>query len=66
MTFDRLGGDVLLQILGKNKTVRFFPEKINLFERKDLEDKPKDYLLGLDGRLQEGLRKKRGLAICAL
>jgi hypothetical protein len=52
--------------LEKNKTVRFFPEKINLFERKDLEDKPKDYLLGLDGRLQEGLRKKRGLAICAL
>ena len=50
----------------KYKTVRFFPEKINLLDRKDLEDKPKDCLLGLDGRLQEGLRKKCGLAICAL
>ena len=33
-----------------------------LFERKDHEDKPKDYLIGLDGKLQVGLRKKCGLA----
>ena len=33
---------------------RFFTErKNNLFERKYTEDKPKDYLLGIDGRLQE-------------
>ena len=27
------------------------PEKINLFERKDTEDKTKDYFLGIDTRL---------------
>ena len=40
---------------------KFYPEKINLFERKDTEDKPKDYLLGIDGRLQEVFRTKLGL-----
>ena len=40
---------------------KFYPEKINLFERKDTEDKPKDYLLGIDGRLQEVLSAKLGL-----
>ena len=36
-------------------------EEINLYERKGLGETPKDYLLGVDGRLQEGLRAKLGL-----
>ena len=40
---------------------KFYPEKINLFERKDIEDKPKDYFLGIDGRLQELFGAKLGL-----
>ena len=32
---------------------KFYREKINLFEKKDTEDKPKDYLLRINGRLQE-------------
>ena len=40
---------------------KFYPEKINLFERKDTEDKPKDFLQGIDGRLQEVFRAKLGL-----
>ena len=42
---------------------KFYPEKINLFERKDTEDKPKDYLLGADGRLQEVFRAKNRLVL---
>ena len=43
------------------KSAKFFPEGINLYERKGLGGTPKDYLLGVDGRLQEGLRAKLGL-----
>ena len=32
----------------------FFIERIIFFKRKYTEDKPKDYLLGIDCRLQEG------------
>ena len=37
--------------------------KMNGFERKDTgdENKPKDYLLGIGGRLQEVFRAKLGL-----
>ena len=41
---------------------KFYPEKINLFKRKDTEDTPKDYLLGINDRLQEEFRAKLGLA----
>ena len=30
---------------------KFYPERINLFERKDIEYKTKGYLLGIDNRL---------------
>ena len=33
----------------------------NLYERKGLDGTPKDYLLGIDGRLKEGQREKLGL-----
>ena len=34
---------------------------IKLYERKGLEGTPKDYILGIDRRLKEGLRAKLGL-----
>ena len=40
---------------------KFYPERINLFERKETEDKSKDFLLGINGRLQEVFRAKLGL-----
>ena len=42
---------------------KLYPEKMNRFERKDTGDgdKPKDYLLGIGGRLQEVFRAKLGL-----
>ena len=40
---------------------KFYPEKINHFERKDTNDKSKDCLLGIDSRLQEVFRAKFGL-----
>ena len=39
---------------------KFYAEKINLFVKKDTEDKPKHYLLGIDCRLQL-FRAKLGL-----
>ena len=38
-----------------------WPHRINLYERKGLEGTPKDYLLGIDRRIKEGLREKLGL-----
>ena len=43
------------------KSSKFFTEGINPYERKGLRGTPKDYLLRVDGRLQEGLRAKLGL-----
>ena len=47
------------------KTIKDYDQilsrKISLFERKDTEDKPRDYLLGINGRLQEVFRVKLGL-----
>ena len=40
---------------------KLYPEKINLFERKDTEDETKDYFLGIDNRLKEVFRGKLGL-----
>ena len=42
---------------------KLYPEKMNRFERKDTGDgdKPKDYLLGIGGRLKEVFRAKLGL-----
>ena len=37
---------------------KILSRKINRFEKKDTGDKPKDYLLGIDGRLQEVFRAK--------
>ena len=49
-------GDGLTQVLESVKSAKFFPEEINLYERKGLGGTPKDYLLGVHGRLQEGFR----------
>ena len=38
-----------------------YPEKISIFERKDTEDNPKDYLPGIDERLQEVFSAKLGI-----
>jgi len=38
-----------------------WPHRINLYKRKGLEGTPKEYLLGIDVRLREGLRAKLGL-----
>ena len=54
-------GDGLTKVLESVKSAKFFPEGINLYERKGLRGTPKDYLLGVDERLQEGLRAKLGL-----
>ena len=54
-------GDGLTKVLENIKSAKFFPEGINLYKRKGLRGTPKDYLLGVDGRLQEGLRAKLGL-----
>ena len=43
------------------KTAKFYPERINLYERKGRGGTPKVHLLGIDGRLKEGLREKLGL-----
>ena len=40
---------------------KFYPKRINLFERKDTDDKPKDFLQRIDGRLEEVFRAKLGL-----
>ena len=40
---------------------KFYPERIKIFERKDTEDKPKDFLKVIDGRMQEVFRAKLGL-----
>ena len=58
-------GDGLTQVLESVKSAKFFPEEIILYERKGLGETPKDYLLGVDGRLQEGLRAKLGLQLYA-
>ena len=53
-------GDGLTKVLESVKSAKFFPEGINLYQRKGLRGTPKDYLLGVDGRLQEGLKAKLG------
>ena len=58
---DKLGKDGLTEVMDSVKTAKFYPERINLYERKGLGGTPKDYLLGIDGRLKEGLREKLGL-----
>ena len=57
---DKLGKDGLTEVMDSVKTAKFYPERINLYERKGLGGTPKDHLLGIDGRLKEGLRKKLG------
>ena len=58
---DKLGKDGLTEVMDSVKTAKFYPERINLYERKGLGGTPKDYLLDIDGRLKEGLREKLGL-----
>ena len=58
---DRLGKDDLTEVMDSVKTAKFYPERINLYERKGRGGTPKDHLLGIDGRLKEGLREKLGL-----
>ena len=58
---DRLGKDGLTEVMDSVKTAKFYLERINLYERKALGGTPKDHLLGIDGRLKEGLREKLGL-----
>ena len=58
---DRLGKDGLTEVMDSVKTAKFYPERINLYERKGRGGTPKDHLLGIDGRLKEGLREKLGL-----
>ena len=60
---DKLGKDSLTEVMDSVKTAKFYPERINLYERKGLGGTPKDYLLGIDGRLKEGQREKLGLQI---
>ena len=48
---NKLGKDGLTKVVESVKTAKFYPERINLYERKD-------YLLGRDERLKEGLRAK--------
>ena len=60
---DRLGKDGLTEVMDSVKTAKFYPERINLYERKGLGGTPKDHLLGIDGRLKKGLRAKLESAI---
>ena len=50
---DKLGKDGFTKVLKSFQTAKFYPEK-----RKGMEGTPKDYLLGQDRRLKEGLRAK--------
>ena len=58
---NKLGKDGLTHELESVKAAKFFPERINLYERREVGGSPKDYLLGVDGRLQENLRARLGL-----
>ena len=58
---EKLGKEGLTEVMDSVKTAKFYPERINLYERKGLCGTPKDYFLGIDGRLKEGLREKLGL-----
>ena len=58
---EKLGKEGLTEVMDSVKTAKFYPERINLYERKALGGTPKDHLLGIDGRLKEGLREKLGL-----
>ena len=54
-------GDGLTKVSEIVKSAKFFPVGINLYKRKGIGGTPIDYLLGVDGRLQKGLRAKLGL-----
>ena len=58
---NKLGKDGFTKVLENVKSAKLFPERISLYERKELGGTPKDYLLGVDGRLPKGLRAKLGL-----
>ena len=60
---DRLGKDGLTEVMDSVKTAKFYLERIKLYERKGLDGTPKDYLLGIDGKLKESLRENLGLQI---
>ena len=53
----------LTEVVESVKTVKFYPERINLYKRKGQGGTPKDCLLGTDGRLKKGLRAKLESAI---
>ena len=58
---DKLVKDGLTELLESFKTAKFCPERIDIYERQGMGGIPKDYLLGIDKRLKEGLRAKLGL-----
>ena len=60
---NKLGKDSLMEVVESVKTVKFYPERINPYERKGQGGTPKDYFLGIDGRLKKGLRAKLESAI---
>ena len=60
---NKLGKDSLMEVVESMKTVKFYLERINPYERKGQGGTPKDYLLGIDGRLKKGLRTKLESAI---
>ena len=55
---NKMGKDGLTKLLESVKSAKLFPAGIDLYERKWLRGTPKDFLLGVQGRLQEGLRAK--------